>query len=274
MKELEADGHTNLRDAVFCAFDCETTGINPAIDRILEVGIIRFTLEEVLTSYSSLVNPMREIPEYSTTIHGITDEMVKDAPAVGDILGAVADFIGDSPLVIQNPRFDLSFLGVAFRQGQRPLPPFHAYDTVRLSRSTFTGLPNFRLATLCASLNIAPPGHRALSDAHGCMEVFRKVVKYHDRDGAWNFNDLNRLHGNTVKPRLAKKVKRSLNMDNRIYIGEAATIRYMDGLGNITVRRIIPHELVQSGGKSYIYAYCYLRNENRYFNTRRILRVF
>jgi len=154
------------------------------------------------------------------------------------------------------------------------VPELHAYDTVRLSRKTFSNLPNYRLGTLCEHLNINIQYHRALSDAIGCMEVFRRIVSYHDRSKNWNFYDLDRIHGGAVQPRLSKKAKQRLNINNKIFIGDVVKIRYMDNNGDITIRSILPKGLVKNGNKSYLYAYCYLRNDDRYFNTSRILRVF
>jgi DNA polymerase III epsilon subunit family exonuclease len=266
--------NVKLTDAVFCALDFETTGINPVLDRIIEIGMVRFTMDRVLDTFSTFINPRRDIPEGAVRIHGITGDMVKDAPPISSMLERVESFIGGSPLVIQNPRFDLAFLEAAFKESSRSLPRLEAYDTVRLSRKTFPDLPNYRLQTLCENLNIRICYHRALSDAEGCMEVFRKVVQNHDREGRWAMDDLINLHGRALQPRLTRKQKRMLNLDNTILLGDVVQIRYMDNNGNITTRRILPKELVQNGSKSYIYAFCYMRNDNRYFNTRRILKVY
>ena len=270
---MKTDEHRFLHDAVFCALDLETTGINPVIDAIVEIGLIRFTMSEVLESYSSLVNPGRSIPEGAVGIHGITEEMVRDAPAIGGLLGGVADFIAGAPLVIHNPSFDLAFLEVAFKKCGRSLPAFSAYDTVRLAQRTFI-MPNYKLRTLCENLKIEVPVHRALSDAYACMEVFRRALRYHDREGSWDFANLERLHGKAVNPRLTKKQKERLDVKNKIYIGDVVKIQYIDENGDVTVRQILPKQLIKGGKADYLLAYCYLRHDDRYFNTRRIMKVF
>jgi DNA polymerase-3 subunit epsilon len=267
--------YTRLGDAVFCALDFETTGVNPALDRIVEIGMVRFTLDETLATFSTLIDPEQEMPERAMEIHGITNEMVHGAPRIGDMLPGVTEFMGDATLVIQNPRFDLTFLEVAFKKCEMDVPPLSAYDTVRLSRKTFVNMPNYRLETLCANLDIESTGHhRALADACSCMEVFRKVVRFHDTLGEWTFRDLTRLHGDAMQPQLSRKQKRRLNLNNDIYIGDVVKIRYMDESGRVTTRRILPKEVVQNGNKTYIHAFCYMRNEDRFFNTRRILKVY
>lgn len=194
-----------LKDTVFCALDLETTGPNYALDRIVEVGLIQFTLDGVMKTFDTLVNPDMEIPQFIISIHGITNEMVKDAPRIGDLLKNIADFVGQSPLVIQNPQFDLGILESEFRRYDQRIPRLIAYDTVRLSRMTFTEMTNHKLNTLCENLNIKLEHHRALSDAFGCMEVFKKIIKHHDQSNMWDFRDFKKLHGKGVKPKSHKK---------------------------------------------------------------------
>jgi DNA polymerase III subunit alpha, Gram-positive type len=268
------DVHTKIRDVVFCALDIETTGINPVVDRMLEIGIIRFSMSGIIEQFESFVNPERDIPAENMLIHGITEEMVKDAPVVGDLLGKITEFIGDSPLVIQNPRFDLAFLDIAFKLRNLNIPFLEAYDTVSLSKKTFPGMTDHRLQTLCKRLNIEIHHHRALSDAYGCMELFKKILGYHDSKGNWTIKDLNRLHGQTIIPQLTTKQKEKLNFNNKIFIGDTVKIRYMDDEGRISIRKIFPKSLIKNGKKSYIHAYCYLREDDRYFNIARILKVF
>lgn len=267
--------YTRLSEAVFCALDFETTGVNPALDRIVEIGMVRFTLDETLATFSTLIDPEQEIPERAIEIHGITNEMVHGAPRMDAMLPEVKEFMGESTLVIQNPRFDLTFLEVAFKRSELGVPPLSAYDTVRLSRKTFVNFPNYRLETLCAKLDIESTGHhRALADARSCMEVFRRIVRFHDTNRHWTLGDLTRLHGDAMQPQLSRKQKRRMNQGNDIYIGDVVKIRYMDENGRVTTRRILPKEVVRQGNRTYIHAFCYMRNEDRYFNTRRILKVY
>ena len=60
--------------------DLETTGINPGTDRIVEIAIVKILTDGTRSIKRKLVNPGMPIPKGSSDIHGITDEMVKDAP--------------------------------------------------------------------------------------------------------------------------------------------------------------------------------------------------
>ena len=69
----------NLKNPIVF-FDLETTGINVASDRIVEISYLRVDLNGNETSRTIRVNPGMPIPPKATEIHGITDEDVKDAP--------------------------------------------------------------------------------------------------------------------------------------------------------------------------------------------------
>ncbi len=61
--------------------DLETTGINLGIDRIIEIAIVKILPDRTRSIKRKLLNPEMPIPKQSSEVHGITDEMVKDAPA-------------------------------------------------------------------------------------------------------------------------------------------------------------------------------------------------
>jgi len=94
-----------------CFFDLETTGINVANDRIVEISILKVFPNGNKESYTWRVNPEMKIPEVTTAIHGITDEMVADEPTFKELSQKVYDLIRDSDLGGYNSnRFDIPLL--------------------------------------------------------------------------------------------------------------------------------------------------------------------
>ena len=143
------------------AIDIETTGLDPARDAIIEIAAVRFNGHRVEAEWSTLVNPGKPIPAFITQLTGITNEMVRNAPNLQDVLQEFADFVGDDPVVGHNVRFDLSFL-------QR---------NKILQESTMSSIPmnwlpspcprnsRYNLGTLGITLgSIIPNSHRALDD--------------------------------------------------------------------------------------------------------------
>ena len=66
----------------YVAIDLETTGLDPARDAIIEVGAVTFRGNDVIEEFTSLVNPLRDIPPFVSQLTGITDAMVADAPSL------------------------------------------------------------------------------------------------------------------------------------------------------------------------------------------------
>jgi len=262
-----------LSEIDFCAVDLETTGVNPAFDKIVEIGAVRFRIDGGNLCYQTLVNPGINIPPNVIRIHGITDGMVAESPLLEDIRDDFFSFIDGTVLVIQNPRFDLSFIDRAFRTGGAAKPELNALDTVRLAKKYFTDLPNHKLPTLAAHLGLELVSHRALDDAIACMAVFCETLKGFGLNGESTFSDLIRVHGDPVRPGMVSESSAGREVWRKICIGEEVTIRYIDSDGIVTKRQILPKEFLTYGKNNYILAHCFLRNSERCFMTSRIMEI-
>ncbi|MEO6290124.1 MAG: 3'-5' exonuclease [Ginsengibacter sp.] len=91
--------------------DLETTGINLATDRIVEIAIVKVLQDGTKTVKQKLINPEIPIPKNSSEIHGITDEKVKDAPKFKEVANELKQFIDNADLSGYNSnRFDIPLL--------------------------------------------------------------------------------------------------------------------------------------------------------------------
>jgi DNA polymerase III alpha subunit (gram-positive type) len=96
----------------FIVFDLETTGLDPTLDEIIEVGAIRVNrTSDVHETFEALVRPLNGIPQEMTQINGISQTMVdEDGEPLEIVLSDFAAFIQDLPLVSFNAEFDMAFL--------------------------------------------------------------------------------------------------------------------------------------------------------------------
>ena len=95
--------------------DLETTGINLSTDRIIEIAIVKIFPDGKKLVKRKLINPELPIPPTSTEIHGITDEMVKDAPTFRQAANEIRQFIDNADLAGYNSnRFDIPMLAEEF----------------------------------------------------------------------------------------------------------------------------------------------------------------
>ena len=161
-------------DRTFVALDLETTGLAPRVDRIIEVGAVRFRGEEVLASYESLVRPEIAIPPAVQQLTGISDRDVAHAPDPEHALAELIDFVGDTPVVAHSGSFDLSFL-LDGREGA----VYELFDTLELARILLPMAPSHSLPHLSRQLGLRHPHpHRALSDADAARQLFRYLGQF------------------------------------------------------------------------------------------------
>ena len=156
----------------FVALDLETTGLDRQHDEIIEVGAVRFRGDEVLDTFTSVVNPHRELSPFIQRLTNISQADVDAGPPFAMVAPQIKAFVGDAPLVGHNVAFDVAFLA---RQGiQFAAPAFDSWDlaTVLMPTSVTS------LATLAAHFGISHVhAHRALADAGATHLVFVALLK-------------------------------------------------------------------------------------------------
>jgi len=160
---------------IFVCLDCETTGLDVEQDRIIEIALVRFTFDEILETYETLIDPQMLIPEASTNIHHITDSMVKGKPKIQEILPTIFTFIGRSIIVGHGITNDIAFVCSAAKRNNVPCKlASHPYlDTLRMAR-LYGESPINSLEKLRQHFNIAEEGaHRAMNDVVVNIEVFK-----------------------------------------------------------------------------------------------------
>lgn len=144
--------------------DLETTGANPLIDRVTEIGLIEVVDGET-TRWSTLVNPQRAIPAFIQGLTGIDNDMVADAPTFAEVAEELRARLRGKLFIAHNARFDYGFVKNEFKRlGQ----PFQAdvLCTVRLSRKLYPEHHKHNLDSLIARHGLqAADRHRALADA-------------------------------------------------------------------------------------------------------------
>ncbi len=162
----------------FIAFDLETTGTLPGIDRIVEIGAVRFINNEIDGVFSTLVNPQIPIPEAASRVNGITDEMLVGQPSIDQLLKPFADFCADDLLIAHNAPFDTQFLSADILRFEAHSPKGLILDTYAIAKKVLPGLANYRLGTLVQHLNIPSTGfHRAEEDASYCGQLFIRLAQ-------------------------------------------------------------------------------------------------
>lgn len=170
---------SSLRYAVV---DLESTGGRPDRDKITEIAIVIHNGHEIIETFSSLINPGVTIPPMITSITGITQEMVDDAPPFYEVAKQVAMMTEHCVFVAHNVRFDYQFLREAFSDLGFTYTRPHIC-TVKMTRKAFPGLPSYSLGNLIRHFGISVKSrHRALDDALATAKLLEMILA-EEQDG-------------------------------------------------------------------------------------------
>ena len=160
----------------FVVFDIETTGFSPVKQRIIEIGAVKIQKGEIVDEFSSFVNPQIPIPFEIENLTHITDDMVKDAPLIAEVLPEFLEFCKGCVLVAHNANFDMSFIIENAKQFGLPCD-FTYVDTMAISRSIMTELNKHTLDSICKHMKINLENHhRAVDDARATAMVFQRFI--------------------------------------------------------------------------------------------------
>jgi len=174
-----------ISQETFVCLDCETTGLDPKEDRIIEVAVALFTFDAIIKRFESLIDPECTIPQESTHIHNITVEMVKGKPKIQDVLPEVFKMVGKHTIIGHGISFDIDILAAAAKRCGLPcsIRKNAVIDTLRLAR-LYGDSPSNALEKLGIHFNVPSDGaHRAMSDVMVNIEVFKHLAKrYHNTE--------------------------------------------------------------------------------------------
>ncbi|HEX7483680.1 MAG TPA: exonuclease domain-containing protein [Candidatus Saccharimonadales bacterium] len=162
--------------------DIETTGGSYRNSRILEVAAIRVENGEITNEFSTLINPEAYIPSSITSLTGISESDIVDAPVFADIADEFAEILHGAVFIAHNVRFDYSFIKQEFAQIGVEFSP-KLLCTVRLSRSLYSTHQGHSLAKIIERHNIPVlDRHRALEDARAILYFTQMAFNEHGYD--------------------------------------------------------------------------------------------
>jgi DNA polymerase III subunit epsilon len=188
---------TALAQTALTALDVETTGLDPAVDGIVSIGLVPMQLDRIQSSRSRhwLVKPRAALGSESVTIHGITDSQIRHAPDLEQILGELLEAIAGQVLVVHCRDIERRFLDAALRTRIGEGIRFPVIDTMELEARLHRGQ---RQGLLDRMLGRKPPWvsirladsraryglpryrpHHAMTDALASAELLQAQVAYH-----------------------------------------------------------------------------------------------
>ncbi len=168
--------------ATFVVVDVETTGMSAVDDRITEIAMMKVHGGTLVDEFSTLVNPLLTIPAFITSMTGIDNVMVQNAPTAREVVPFIAEFLGDAIFVAHNAAFDWGFVTHTARRERGIELHNPTLCTVKLSSRILPNLPSKSLGPVAEHLNIKiPERHRASGDAYATALVLVKYLSYLQR---------------------------------------------------------------------------------------------
>ena len=170
----------------YVVIDLETTGLSPERDKIIEIGAVKIENGILTGTYSKLVNPNVEIRDRIVEITGITSDMIKKCPFIGEVLQEFMQFVGDSIIIGHSIKFDISFLvNALYKEGLGEyVKGYETIDTLNIARKCIPEGVSKRLADLCVMYGIEDKEHhRALNDAFVTHKLYEKLCELYENEG-------------------------------------------------------------------------------------------
>ena len=223
---------------MYAVLDIETTGGSPKSEKITEIAIYISDGKEITDEFITLINPEKPIPYFITSLTGITNEMVADAPKFYEIAKQLVEITEDKIIVAHNVNFDYRFIRSEFRS--------LGYDftrnnlcTLQLSRRLFPGHRSYSLGNICNDLGIHIENrHRAAGDALATVKLLEMLLNKCNENGGDNIlAAASRPNLKNLHPLLERKIIDELpeetgvyyflNDQNQvIYIGKSRNIKH------------------------------------------------
>jgi len=213
---------------MFAILDVETTGLNPAGERMTEIAIYLHDGNKITDEFQSLINPEKRIPYQITGLTGINDKMVSDAPRFCDIAKEIVELTQDRIIVGHNVSFDYRFIRQEFKRLYYDFKR-KTLCTKQLSRKLIPGKSSYGLGNLCKDLQISNESrHRAGGDALATVKLFEHLRSLEDDLLQLSLRGLNSNLSRKIVDTLPEKTGVYYFVDasgDIIYIGKSLNIR-------------------------------------------------
>ncbi len=171
--------------------DTETTGLDYTKEKMVEFAGVRLENGKVKDTFQTLINPEQHIRKSSIAIHGITQDMVEDAPTENDVMPKILEFIGDYPIVAHNAIFDYTFLNEASLRVTGKGIENPRIDTQQMFKEVYPELDSHGLEALTNKFNVELNNHhRAMADAMGLALAYPKLKKLYLQKYDWEVKQL------------------------------------------------------------------------------------
>ncbi len=174
--------------------DTETTGLDYTKEKMVEFAAVRLENGKIKDEFQTLINPKQHIRKSSIAIHGITADMVEDAPTEEEAMPQIMEFIQDYPIVAHNAIFDYTFINEASKRVFGKEISNTRVDTQQMFKEVYPDLDSHGLEALTHKFNVPLTNHhRAMADTMGLALAYPALKKLYLQKYNWESKQLENI---------------------------------------------------------------------------------
>ena len=235
--EVEMD----LSEATYVVFDVETTGLSAIYNDLIQVAASKMYKGNVIAEFDEFINPGHPLSAFTTELTGITDDHVKNAKPLEQVLQEFQEFCKDTVLVAHNATFDVGFMNVNYERHGLPKISQPVIDTLEFARNLYPEYKRHGLGPLTKRFGVALEHHHMANydaEATGRL-LFIFIKEVAEKHGV---TDLARLNIDLISPDSYKKarikhatiyVKNQVGLKNIFKLVSLSNTKYFEGVPRI-----------------------------------------
>lgn len=235
--EVEMD----LSEATYVVFDVETTGLSAIYNDLIQVAASKMYKGNIIAEFDEFINPGHPLSAFTTELTGITDDHVKNAKPLVQVLKEFQEFCQDTVLVAHNASFDVGFMNANYERHGLPRITQPVIDTLEFARNLYPEYKRHGLGPLTKRFGVALEHHHMANydaEATGRL-LFIFIKEVAEKHGV---TDLARLNLDLISPDSYKKarvkhatiyVKNQVGLKNIFKLVSLSNTQYFEGVPRI-----------------------------------------
>lgn len=231
----------NLSEATYVVFDVETTGLSAIYNDLIQVAASKMYKGNIIAEFDEFINPGHPLSAFTTELTGITDDHVKNAKPLVQVLKEFQEFCKDTVLVAHNASFDVGFMNANYERHSLPKITQPVVDTLEFARNLYPEYKRHGLGPLTKRFGVALEHHHMANydaEATGRL-LFIFIKEVAEKHGV---TDLARLNLDLISPDSYKKarvkhatiyVKNQVGLKNIFKLVSLSNTQYFEGVPRI-----------------------------------------
>ena len=231
----------DLSEATYVVFDVETTGLSAIYNDLIQVAASKMYKGNIIAEFDEFINPGYPLSAFTTELTGITDDHVKNAKPLVQVLKEFQEFCKDTVLVAHNASFDVGFMNANYERHGLPKITQPVIDTLEFARNLYPEYKRHGLGPLTKRFGVALEHHHMANydaEATGRL-LFIFIKEVAEKHGV---TDLARLNLDLISPDSYKKarvkhatiyVKNQVGLKNIFKLVSLSNTQYFEGVPRI-----------------------------------------